>query len=361
MDSLEKARKKIDTIDQQMAALFEERMQAVTQVAQYKMEHKLPILDGKREAAVLEKNCAYIQNEPFLDYYADFMQYVMELAKQYQKTLLNHDKVGYQGTEGAFSHIALRHLFKDEEIKAYATFEDVFQAVEANEIAYGVIPFENSYTGEVGEVLDLLLKYDCFIQQMYDLKINQNLLGCPGATIKDIKQVYSHHQALSQCQQFLQSNDFAVIPYPNTALAAKFVSEQKDNSKAAIASKETAQIYGLHVLVENINTSMENTTRFIVIGKKANPSCGDRFSLLFTVDHTVGQLAKVMQLIGDYGFNVESIKSRPLHHAPWQYYFYAQIVGDLADEKAVALVQNLQKVCKELKVLGAYTIQKNEE
>ena len=355
MDLLEKARAEIERIDREMAALFEQRMQAVEQVAQVKKERGLAVFDAGREAVLGEKNSSYIQNPVYRDYYRTYLRFLMDLAKQYQNTLLNREKIGYQGTEGAFAHIALHRIFPQGSSVSYRTYEDVFRAVEAGEVAYGVIPFENSYAGEVGEVLDLLMQYPCYIHQVYDLRIKQNLLAPPGATLQDIKQVYSHHQAISQCQQFLQTYDFEVIPYPNTATAAKYVSETQDRSKAAIASVETAKLYGLHVLVANINTSSENTTRFIVIGKEAQKE-GNRFSLLFTLKHEAGQLAKVMQIIGNLGFNVESIKSRPLRNLPWQYYFYVEVVGDLADEKTAALLESLQHACKKLKVLGAYTL-----
>ncbi len=231
----------------------------------------------------------------------------------------------------------------------------MFKAVIDGDIEYGVIPFENSYTGEVGEVFDLLLKYDCYINRIYDLKINQNLVANKGAGLKDIKQVYSHHQAISQCKMFLKNFEFEIIPYPNTALAAEYVSQSGDISKAAIASEQTAQLYGLEILVPNINTSTENTTRFIVISKKLIKS-GNRFNFLFTVNHDAGQLAKIMQIIGSMGFNMESIKSRPLYSLAWQYYFYVEIVGDLNDHKTALLLDELKQNCKELKVLGAYSI-----
>lgn len=355
MDTLENARKKIDEIDKQMADLFEKRMAAVEDVITYKKQNNLPTLDSGRETLVIEKNSQYIRDKKYLDAYVKFINSVMDISKNYQRNFINQDIVGYQGTKGAFSYIALKNLFKDNKNCAYATFEDVFKAVAEGEIEYGVIPFENSYTGEVGEVFDLLLKYDCYINKVYDLKINQNLIVNKGATLKDIKQVYSHHQAIGQSQMFLKNFDFEVIPYPNTALAAEYVSKSGDISKAAIASEQTAELYGLNVLVPNINTSAENTTRFIVISKKLIKE-GNRFNLLFTLNHDAGQLAKIMQVIGNMGFNMESIKSRPLYNLAWQYYFYVEIVGDLKDAKTTELLEKLKENCKELKVLGAYSL-----
>lgn len=262
--------------------------------------------------------------------------------------------VGYQGTKGAFSHIASTKIFPEENLLSYPAFEDVFLAVDKGEIPYGVIPFENSYTGEVGEVLDLLLKYDCHISGIYDLKIDQNLLGLKNAGLNDIQLVYSHQQALSQCQTYLREKKLETVPYANTALAAKYVSEAGDIHKAAIASKETAELYGLKILVPNINTSRENTTRFIILTKNL-VQAGNRFNLLFTVDHNAGQLAHVIQIIAEHGFNMESIKSRSLHSLPWQYYFYVEIVGELSEPKTQQMIEEMRSSCKELKVLGSYT------
>ena len=355
MNRLEEARKIINEVDKEIVALFQKRMQAVEDVILYKLENNMPILDSSREKQVIEKNCAYITEEKYIESYKEFIQNLMDTSKRYQATIINKGVVAYQGTMGAFSHIASKKVFPDSKLKSFATFEDVFKAVADGAAAYGVIPFENSFTGEVGEVLDLLLKYDCHISGIYDLKIDQNLLGLKNAEIKDIEKVYSHHQALSQCKTFLKGTNFEAIPYPNTALAAKFVSEAGDIHKAAIASRETAELYGLKILVENINTSIENTTRFIILTKKLEEK-GDRFNLLFTVDHNAGQLAHIIQIVAEHGFNMESIKSRSLHNLPWQYFFYVEIVGELKAQKTKDLIEAMRKNCKDLKILGSYSV-----
>lgn len=354
MDKLEKARKVINEVDEQMAKLFIERMKAVKDVISYKMENNLPVLDSKREKEVIQKNLKYLDNHELDEYYINFITDVMDISKSYQKSILSHKVIGYGGAEGAFSHIASKRLFPDDTLTSYKTFEEVFQAVSVGEIEYGVIPFENSYTGEVGEVLDLLLKYPCHICDMYDLKIDQNLLGLKEAKLEDITQVYSHHQAISQSQKFLNGRGFEIIPYPNTALAAKYISETNDIHKGAIASKETAELYGLKILVENINTSNQNTTRFVVISKKLSDT-GNRFNLLFTVNHDAGQLAKVMQIIANLGLNMESIKSRSLKDLPWQYYFYVELIGNPHDDKVKLLLEQMNECCRDVKILGTYT------
>lgn len=355
MNKLEKARIEINDIDRDMARLFEKRMKAVEDVILFKLENDMPIFDKSREMEVIDKNSSYINNCLYVDYYKMFIKDLMDISKEYQYTIINKEDVGYGGTKGAFSHIACSNIFPSLNQKEYKTFEEVFEAVESGEIAYGVIPFENSYTGEVGEVLDFLYKYDVYINKVYDLKINQNLLGVKGSTINDIKKVYSHQQAISQSSQFLKSMNFEVIPYENTALAARYVSEENDKSKAAIASRETAKLYNLDIIVDNINTSSANTTRFIVISKKKEKE-GNRVSLIFTVNHNAGQLAHIMQLIGNAGYNMESIKSRSIHNEPWKYYFYVEIVGNLSDDNTNNLINEIKEECEIVKVLGTYTI-----
>lgn len=360
MDKLQKAREKINDIDAKMAKLFEERMQTVESVIAYKQAHQMKVLDQSREQEVIGKNLENIQKVEYKDFYREFITKVMELSRKYQKAILYHETAGYAGTKGAFSHIAACSLFPDAPLHSYPTFHDVFQAVEEQEISYGVIPFENSYTGEVGEVLDLLYHHNVCISKIYDLKITQNLLGISGADVSEIKQVYSKDQAISQCRQYLRNRDYDVIPYPNTALAAEYVAKQKDPSKAAIASRETAQIFHLDILEENINTSEDNTTRFIVI-QKALPAAGNHFSLLFTLRHAAGELAKVMQLIADNKFNMENIKSRALSDRPWEYYFYVEIEGSLEDEKTTVLIKQMKQICDQVKVLGCYNKESRDE
>ena len=353
LNQLDKAREKINAIDVQMRELFEQRMKAVEEVAEYKLKNNMKIFDPDREAEVIEKNSIKMQNEKLKLYYREYIQAVMDISKSYQESIVNCDTYGYQGVLGAFSHIATQRLFPHGKMKNYAAFEGAVKGVLNHEIAKAVLPFENSYTGEVGEILDLLFKYDVVIQSIYDLKINQNLLGLKGATLCDIKQVYSKDQAINQCQDFLKNFDYELIPYANTALAAKFVSESQDKSKAAIASIETAELYGLEVLAENINTSKDNATRFVVVGNEL-PEDGNHLSIVFTVHHESGQLAKIMQIVAKYGFNMENIKSRSLKDASWQYYFYMEIEGHYRDEKMQSMLEECRNSSSNFKVIGVY-------
>lgn len=360
MDQLRRARRKINQIDAQMAELFEQRMQAVEEVIAYKLAHKMEILDSSREAQVIETNTQYIQDHTYKPYYTEFITEVMRLSRAYQKTRIHQNRIVYAGTLGAFSHIAAMKLFPEDSLIHLPTFEEVVEQVENGEASFGVLPFENSYTGEVGENMDLILSHNICIHRMYDLKIHQNLLGIKGAKISDIQQIYSKDQAISQSKKFLEGRDIECIPYPNTAMAAQYIAEQNDITKAAIASKETAALYGLSILAENINTSSDNTTRFIVIGKSL-PTTGNRISLVFTLPHTTGSLAKVMSLISDYGFNMESIHSRSLKDEPFAYYFYVELVAQIHTDEFKALYEAMKPLCKEIKIAGYYTKESRDE
>lgn len=353
MDQLKQARLIINETDEAMAKLFEKRMDAVNMVAKYKKEHQLSVLDEKREQEILDTCINRIKQEEYIESYRDFMKSIMDLSKQYQKKVISEDVIGYAGVEGAFSHLATLKLFPESQIKNYPTFHDVVMAIKDDEIEYGVLPFENSYTGEIGEVMDLLQQHNLFITQVFDLPIDQNLLGIKGARLEDIKQIYSHQQGLSQCAKYLNGRDVELIPYANTALAAKYISECQDIHKAAIASKATAQYYQLSLLEENINTVTHNTTRFIVISKKMNQT-GNRFAMIFTVPHQSGALGKVIELIAKYDYNMENIKSRSIKERPFEYYFFVEVIGNCCDQEAIQLIEVLSQYCVEFKIVGSY-------
>lgn len=353
MDLLQDARSRIDRIDGEMARLFQERMEAVADVAAYKDAQDLPVLDEAREEQVIQKNLERIDKEELKPFYRQYIQMQMDISKQYQARVLGRDRVAYQGVEGAFAHIALTRLFPQAKARSYPTWEEVFTAVEKGEAEYGVLPFENSSAGDVSQVLDLCYTHNLYITGMYDLPVQQNLLALHGAKLGDIKTVYSHPQGLSQSEQFLKSLHLESQSYPNTAAAAQYVAQSGDKTKAAIASLETARLYGLEVLVEQVNTEGTNTTRFIVVGRRL-PNQGNRFSLLFTVDHKAGQLARVIQVIGQGGFNMECIKSRPMPHVPFEYYFYVELVGSPTADQSRQLLEQLGEICRTVRILGIF-------
>ena len=353
MNKLEEARKKINEIDEQMAKLFSQRMRVVEDVVAYKKANQLPILDQSREQFVIDHNLQYIEEDKYKEYYKEMMVKMMSISREYQKTIIHHDQVGYQGMEGAFSYSATLKLFPDYQLKHYDSFEEVFDALTNSDIAYGIVPIQNSYTGEIGEVLDLLIQYPLYICKNYPLTISQNLLGVKGSKLEDIKQVYSKDHALNQSMQFLKGRGYELIPYPNTAMAAEYVARCNDPSKAAIGSKDNAKLYGLEILASDINTSSQNTTRFIALSKNLEKD-GDVFALALIIPHTPGSLSNAMQIIASHGYNMQNIISRPLKSRPWEFYFYLEIEGNYASDEANKMMEELKQACEQVKLLGTY-------
>ena len=352
MNKLEESRMKIDEIDTKMRELFEARMEAVKGVAEYKKENAMPIFDEKREAAVIERNAQSLNNKELNNEYVFFLQSLMKASKLYQRKLVYGGNIGYQSTLGSFGHIAASELFEGAKLSAYGKFGNVLDAIENGEIDAGILPIENSINGEVGEVMDELFKHDgLYINAYYDLKVDQNLLGIPGAKLEDIKKVYSHEQALGQCSMFFRGRDIELIPYVNTAKAAEYIKSLNDKSIACVASYKTKDIYGLELIEEKINNSDTNTTRFGIISKNYSGH-GDKFGLYFVVNNSAGSLAKAINIISDTGFNMTCLRSRAMKDLPWEYYFYVEVSGNLED--ANDMLTELKKVCARLRILGSY-------
>lgn len=355
MNKLEEARKIINEVDAQMAELFVKRMRAAEMVYEHKKEFGLPILDQRREDAVIERNAAMVEDEVLKDYYIDYLKNVMSVSRAYQYRMQSGLKVAYSGVEGAFAHIAAGRIFPEGNRVSYSDFKAAYDSVVKGESDVAVLPIENSYAGEVGQTIDLIFSGGLFINGIYELEIHQNLLGLPDATVEDIKTVTSHAQALSQCHDYIKLRGFDAEEASNTALAAKRVAEEGDKSLGAIASVETAEIYGLKVIEPNINKSGENTTRFAVLSKvKAVSPALTSTVLMFTVKHEAGSLANAIGIIGKYKYNMTALRSRPMKKHSWQYYFYVEIDGTTDTENGAKMLEELSKVCDRLKVAGTF-------
>lgn len=354
-NKLEEARQIINEVDAEMARLFVKRMRAAEMVYEHKKEYGLPILDQKREDAVIAKNAALIDDEILKGYYIDYLKHLMSVSRAYQYRMQNGLKVAYSGVEGAFAHIAAGRIFPESNRVFYSDFKATYNAVVNGECDAAVLPIENSYAGEVGQTMDLIFSGNLFINGIYELEIHQNLLGLPDATVEDIQKVTSHPQALSQCHDYIKMRGFKAEESNNTALAAKTVAELGDKSFAAIASAETAELYGLKVIEPNINKSGENTTRFAVLSKvRANTPALSSTVLLFTVQHEAGSLANAIGIIGKYGYNMTALRSRPMKKHSWQYYFYIEIDGSVDSENGQQMIAELSGVCDRLKVAGTF-------
>ena len=354
-NKLEEARKIINEVDSKMAELFQKRMRAAEMVYEHKKEYGLPILDEKREALVIEKNAALIEDDVIKGYYIDYIKNLMSVSRAYQYRMQSGLKVAYSGVEGAFAHIAAGRIFPDSNRVSYRDFKSAYESVVKGESDVAVLPIENSYAGEVGQTIDLIFSGSLYINGIYELEIHQNLLGVKGATVEDIKKVISHPQALGQCHDYIKLRSFDTEEANNTAYAAKTVAEMNDKSFGAIASVETAEIYGLKVLEVNINKSGENTTRFAVLSKvQLNSSELPNSVLMFTVKNEAGSLANAISIIGKYGYNMTALRSRPLKKHSWQYYFYIEIDGTTNTDNGRKMIEELNKECDKLKIAGSF-------
>lgn len=359
---LNEAREAIGEIDGQMADLFVKRMEAVRDIARYKRERGLPIEDKQQEERVIAGRGKLVEDADLRSFYVQFLQDTMDVSKRWQHHLMDGLRVAYSGVEGAFAHIAAKRIFPDGTPMSYPSFEDAYSAVEAGECDVAVLPIENSAAGEVGQVLDLMFSGSLHVNGVYDLPVVQNLLGLPGATLDGVKTVVSHSQALNQCRAYIRAHGFEASSAANTAVAAQQVAQMNDPSVAAIASDETAELYGLEVLDHDINEDRSNTTRFAVFSRvESRPEGGDvgAFILMFTVKDEAGGLAKAINVISAYDFNMRVLRSHPMKDLPWHYYFYVEAEGDDASDNGRRMIAALRGACPTVKVVGRYSTTAN--
>lgn len=369
--SLEDIRTQIDEIDKQLVELLKARMNCSLSVAKEKREQNLPIHHPDREQAIIDK--VMLEGGEFGSYISSVYREIMGVSKEAQQAELTplgelagrivgakdgireNVAVACQGIEGAFGSLATHHLHKTGNVKYYCSFEEVFKAVENDEAVYGVVPVENSNAGSVTEVYDLILKYRFYIVSAAELAVNENLLGIPGTDVNDIKKVYSHPQALAQSDEFIKKNGIEPVPYSNTALAAKFVSELGDKSVGAVGSTLAADLYGLDVIASNIQTIKNNSTRFITISKQLIiPQEANKVSVVFSVPHTVGALNRVLNRFCVNGLNLTKIESRAAKNGQFDYLFYLDFAGNLNDRKTIALISSLADELPDFTFLGNY-------
>lgn len=350
------AREEINRIDREMADLFCQRLRAVQDVAAYKKSRGLPVLDANREKEVIARNAALIEDDVMREYYVCQLRSTMALSRRYQHRLLLGEKVAYSGVPGAFAAQATFVIFPDADPVPCRDFAAAYAAVEAGECECAVLPLENSIGGDVAQVMDLAYAGSLYVTGVYELEIEQNLLGVPGATTVDVREVVSHPQALAQCEPYLQKNGWTLREAVNTAAAARAVAEAGDRSVAAIGTREAAEMYGLDVIAANIGADQTNTTRFAVfsrVPRQPQPDDG-RFLLFFTVRHQAGALGRAIDAIGKTGFNLRALKSRPTKRSNWSYYFFAEGEGNLSDENGQNMLSELAQACENVRVLGTY-------
>ncbi len=376
MRQLSEIREKIDAIDSQIVALYEARMQLTAEVAEYKLSVGKPVLDKVREKEKLAKVKDMVQEEENRYGVGELFEQVMALSRKRQyQMMIQHGqgrdmgfsqvdklpftthKVVYQGTEGAYSQLAMKAYF-GEEVDSYhvETWRDAMEAIHSGKADYAVLPIENSSAGIVGENFDLLVEYDNCIVAEQTIKVEHALLGLPGSKLSDITHVYSHPQALMQSVDFLDEHkDWKRMKAKNTAVAAKKVLEDGQKNQAAIASTVTADIYGLEILKNNINYSDENSTRFIIVsGRKICLEKAEKVSLCFEVSHESGSLYHMLSHFIFNNLNMVKIESRPIKDKSFEYRFFVDMEGNLGDGAVQNALKGLKEGALYLKVLGNY-------
>lgn len=371
-------RQELDRIDDEMVKLFTERMEIAAQIAQYKKENGLPVLDVRREREKL-LDVAEKSKSELKDYTLSLYSLIFELSRSSQNRLLGVDTelteqikgaientpklfpgdaiVACQGVEGAYSQLACDKLFKHPNIFYFSSFDAVFSAIEKGLCHYGVIPLENSTAGSVNMVYDLMMKHDFRIVRSIRLKVDHNLLVKPGTRLEDIKEIYSHEQAISQCAGYLQKfKGVKIIPCENTAVAAKMVAESDRKDVAALSSRPCMKLYGLECLEESVQDMGNNYTRFICISKDLEIYPGaDRTSLMMVVSHQPGSLYKVLSRFYALGINLNKLESRPIPERNFEFMFYFDLDTSVYSPEFIQLMGELQSLSEEFVYLGSYS------
>ncbi len=375
---LKNLRNDIDTIDNQLVELFVKRMNLSAQIADYKKEHNLPIYVPSREREKLQDVAQQAGSE--MDNYTRVLySMIFELSRSYQSkrniaTTPLHKKivdsientpklfpqapmVACQGVEGAYAQIACEKMFKSPFIMYFKNFEGIFNAIEQGLCQYGILPLENSTAGSVKKVYDLMIHHNFSIVRTFRLKIDHNLLVNPGTKLSDIKEIYSHEQAINQCSEFLNSlPGVKIIPVENTAVAAKSVAESGRTDAAAISSRSCAELYNLTCIADSIQDKGNNRTRFICISKNLEIYPGsDKTSIMMVLPHKPGALYKVLARMYVLGINVVKLESRPIPDRDFEFMFYFDLETSIYSEEFVQLMCELDDLCEEFKYLGSYT------
>ena len=369
-------RQKLDKIDDELLSLFIERMNIAAEIAAWKKENSLPVLDVRREKEKLH-TLEEKSPEEFSDYTVSLFSLIMELSRSQQNRILHpvsaetraienalrdtpqlfpeKAMVACQGVEGAYSGIACEKLFARPNIFYFSTFDAVFSAIEKGLCRYGVIPVENSTAGSVNAVYDLMLRHDFRIVRSVRIKVDHNLLAKAGTKTGDIREIYSHSQAIAQCSAFLQNfPNMKVIPCENTAVAAKMVAESDDPHTAALSSRACSKLYGLDILKSDIQDSGNNHTRFICISKNLEIYPGaDRTSLMMVIPHEPGSLYKVLSRFYALGINLIKLESRPLPERSFEFMFYFDLDTSVYSPKFIQLMGELGDLCEEYEYLGS--------
>ena len=375
---LSELRQQIDQIDDTLVQMFTQRMDIASKIADYKKENNLPVYVPQREREKLA-DVADKAGPSMANYTRVLYSMLFELSRSYQsKCNLDHTPlydsisqaientpklfpqapmVACQGVEGAYAQIACEKIFKSPFIMYFKNFEGVFNAIDQGLCQYGILPIENSTAGSVNKVYDLMIHHNFYIVRTFRLKVDHNLLVKPGTKMEDIKEIYSHEQAISQCTEFLKRFPAAkIIPVENTAVAAKMVSEAATGDVAALSSRNCAELYGLECIAPSVQDKGNNHTRFICISKNLEVYPGsDKTSIMMILPHKPGALYRVLARFYVLGINVTKLESRPLPDRDFEFMFYFDLETSVYSEEFIQLMCELDELCEEFKYLGSFS------
>lgn len=377
--NLEELRAEIDTIDDNLLQDFAQRMNVVGQIGMEKKNEGLPTLDPAREREKLADIVSKLPPE-MEQYGYTLWSMLFEISRSYQSSLnpqpsaLRKDieraiadtqplfppaaTVACQGVEGAYSQLACEKLFKHPQVMYFKTFESVFSAIENGFCDYAVLPLENSTAGSVKEIYDLMLRHSSFkIVRSTRLKVDHNLVAKKGTKMSDIKEIFSHPQAISQCAKFLDAMPgVKITACENTAAAAEAVAKSERDDVAAISSYNCVELYGLERLAADIQDRSNNYTRFICISKKLEIYPGaDKTSLMLVLPHRPGALYQILGRFYALGMNLIKLESRPLPDREFEFMFYFDLETSVYSDEFIRLVDDLDAICEEFQYLGSYS------
>lgn len=380
MEELKQYRDQIDSIDRELADLFQRRMDVVDHVGRYKLARNMPVLDAKREQEVLAAKAALARDEAMSADLAALFENIMAISRRRQRKLVQEDasvpgyarcrqaissarapisdpRVVYQGVPGAYSEMACMNFFGPScRANGLEQFEDVFEALKAGDADYAVLPIENSTSGAIRQVYDLLTQYEFYIVGETTVKVEHCLMAPKGACLDTITQVYSHEQALFQSDRFLNAHPgWSRIPCADTAGAGQYVAQTGDITKAALCSERAAELYGLEILVRGTNHNANNTTRFVVISPVMElREDADKISTVFSLPHEAGSLHRIMTIFAVNGLNMTKLESRPMPGHSWEYMFFLEFSGRLTAPEMDGILHELSQTAADFRVLGNF-------
>ncbi|MBQ8004312.1 MAG: chorismate mutase [Oscillospiraceae bacterium] len=375
---MKELRNDIDRIDKELVSLIRERMETAAKIGQYKKENNMPIYDPARERELFNK-VGELAGEKFSSYTRVLYSTMTDVSRSYQRKLMGRKSdlaermqaaidgteklfpqggvVACQGVEGAYSQLACEKLFKNPSIMYFGSFEDVFRAVDKKLCRYGVLPIENSTAGSVNKIYDLMAKFKFHIVRSARIQVGHALLAKRGAALSDIKEIFSHEQAISQCSEFLSSHkDIKVTVCENTAVAARMVAESGRDDIAALSSPGCAELYDLATLCDNVCDHIGNYTRFICISKDLEIYPGaDKTSIMMKIPHKPGSLYRIMARFNALGLNLEKLESRPKPGSDFEFMFYFDIGASIYSHELFELICELEDDLDGFKYFGSYT------